>query len=996
MFRKAYSLFTTILLFVFVISCSVQGAQPQLVSWYVSPAMDWESEALPLGNGFIGAMVFGGVERDRIQINEKTLWSGGPGAYENYDGGHRANTEANRANLLAARQILQENMNLFSKNFTAYIDPNTGRLVSHDYPAVSQRLVNHINALKGDKTYYGSYQSLSNIIIEDIGFVPSVVLTSNAQTADANENIDRLIDGRIESKWYSSAGLPWGFEHPFPIWFLLEHRDPVAIDYYQLTSANDMEGRDPKVWNLYGSHNNKEFVLLDSQTNVMFTSRHQTKTFKLNSEFNYKYYKLEILHNRSGNKSDGCQIALLNYGLQSEDVQVVATDYADYKRSLDIDKAIATVEYVQNDVKFTREYFVSNPGNVMVIGLTVEGTGALSKRISLDTPQRNTAVKAEGDTITLTGQPTDHGENGLKFAQQIKVIVDGGSVDVINNGINVEDANSITILMTAGTNYHQSMDEDFNYFTEENPLDRVKERIIAASSKTFEQLKEEHIADYQSLYKRVKLDLGITETPGKPTDKLLAGYKRRGANGNTLEEDLYLETLYYQFGRYLLISSSRPGSLPANLQGIWADGLRPPWDADYHTNINLQMNYWLAEQTNLSECHLPLIDYINSLVPRGKITAERYFVSEEGKSVRGWTTFHENTIWGNTGPAVSEAFYFPVGGAWLVQHIWEQYAFNLDKIVLKENFNTMLEAALFWVDNLVTDTRDGTLVSSPSWSPEHGPFSLGVTQDQAIIWEVFSNTIKASEILGIDLPEIQEIKAALNKLSLPSIGLGGQFMEWKDEITLDITGDYEHRHINHLYGLHPGNQYVAGRSKEEDKFLEAMKVTLNTRGDGGTGWSKAWKINFWARLRDGNRAHKLVQEIISGSTLSNLFDTHPPFQIDGNFGATAGITEMFLQSQGEAIELLPAMPQLWSKGNIIGLKARGNVEVDISWDNSTLQSAVLKPNVTLTLLVRGDNIAQAQLQDYQGNQIPFAKLDSDTIQFEAIAGEIYNMKIGKE
>ena len=421
-----------------------------------------------------------------------------------------------------------------------------------------------------------------------------------------------------------------------------------------------------------------------------------------------------------------------------------------------------------------------------------------------------------------------------------------------------------------------------------------------------------------------------------------------------------------------------------------------PWDADYHTNINLQMNYWLAEQTNLSECHLPSIDYINSLVPRGKITAERYFVSEEGKSVRGWTTFHENTIWGNTYSAVSEAFYFPVGGAWLVQHIWEQYAFNLDKIVLKENFNTMLEAALFWVDNLVTDTRDGTLVSSPSWSPEHGPFSLGVTQDQAIIWEVFSNTIKASEILGIDLPEIQEIKAALNKLSLPSIGLGGQFMEWKDEITLDITGDYEHRHINHLYGLHPGNQYVAGRSKEEDKFLEAMKVTLNTRGDGGTGWSKAWKINFWARLRDGNRAHKLVQEIISGSTLSNLFDTHPPFQIDGNFGATAGITEMFLQSQGEAIELLPAMPQLWSKGNIIGLKARGNVEVDISWDNSTLQSAVLKPNVTLTLLVRGDNIAQAQLQDSQGNQIPFAKLDSDTIQFEAIAGEIYNMKIGKE
>ena len=967
-----------------------EPGQPALRMWYDSPATDWESEASPLGNGFMGAMIFGGVDSDQILINEHTLWSGGPGADPDYDGGHNDNTsEENAANLKRAQELLQDEVTAFTENNSAYIDESTGQVISSNFNESSE-VRNLINSLKGDKTNFGHYQQLSNIMITNTpaATVTPIHVESNSANADSEnqqyqEGPEKAFDNNLDTKWYSTGGLSGDAQQEFPAWVTVEYEEPVTTSQYAIVSGNDTPARDPKAWNLYGSNDGEEFVLLDAQTDVAFSNRIETKYFPLDEEVSYKYYKFEVteLYGDAG----GCQMQEVIINAPSDE----ASDYTNYVRALDLDTAVATVDYTIDETNYHREYFVSNPGNVMAVRLTADQENSITKYFSITTPQTKAEITAEGDTITLTGTPADHGEDGLHFAQQVKVILpgDGEMKADENGGILVTDADEVLLLMSAGTNYQQCMDDSYDYFSDEDPLDGVKERIAAAEEKGYEALKEEHIADYKSLYDNVKLNLG-SNVPDKATDALLAGYNGRSADPNTAEEDLYLETMYYQFGRYLMISSSREGSLPANLQGIWANGLNPPWDADYHTNINVQMNYWLAEQTNLSECHEPLIRYINSLVPRGSETAKKVF----GEDTRGWTTFHENNIWGNTAPAVSDAFFTPTAAAWLCQDIWEVYAFNLDEEFLAENYDTMLQSAIFLVDILVEDERDGTLVVSPSYSPEHGPYSLGSTFDQAVVWDIFNNVILASEVLGKeDTPEVQEIKTAFENLSGPKIGLAGQFQEWKDETTMDITGDGGHRHVNHLYGLHPGKQFVAGRSEEDDQYIEAMKETLNTRGDGGTGWSKAWKINFWARLRDGDHAHKMVEEQLKESTLTNLFDTHPPFQIDGNFGATAGMTEMLLQSQGDSIDLLAAMPADWDAGSVTGLRARGDVTVDMTWQRSTLTGAVLTAGTDGELKVRGENIGTSTLTDSNGNAVEYTKVDADTITFDAAAGTSYTI-----
>ena len=831
--------------------------QPSLKATYNKPAKVWESEALPIGNGYMGAMIFGGVEVDVIQTNEHTLWSGGPGEDPSYNGGHLGTPETNKSYLHKTRVLLQQKMNDFTANHSAYIDAD-GKLITHNYEGDGNgtELRNLIDKLAGTKEHFGSFQTLSNIIVE-------VVNPATSEPA-----------------------------------------------------------------------------------------------------------------------------------------------YSDYTRTLDIDNAIHRVTYKEGGITFKREYFMSYPDNIMVMRLTSDSKkGKISRMISLESLHTDKVIRASDNTITLTGYPTptsgdkrvgDHWKNGLKYAQQLLVKHTGGKITVVDGKkLKIEEAKEIIVLMSAATNYVQCMDDSYHYFSGEEPLDKVKATLKKAANKKYTALLATHEKDYHSLYDRMKLNLGnLTEMPVVTTDSLLKGMDART---NSESENQYLEMLYFQFGRYLLISSSREGSLPANLQGVWGERLSNPWNSDYHTNINVQMNYWPTQPTNLSCCHLPMVEYVKSLVPRGKYTAQQYYCKPDGGNVRGWVTHHENNIWGNTAPAKKDTpHHFPAGAIWMCQDIWEYYQFNLDKDFLEAYYDVMLQAALFWVDNLWTDERDGTLVANPSHSPEHGEFSLGCSTSQAMIAEMFDMMIKASKVLGKDKePEIAEIETAMNKLSGPKIGLGGQLMEWKDEVTKDVTGDGGHRHTNHLFWLHPGSQIVIGRSEEDDKYANAMKVTLNTRGDEGTGWSKAWKLNFWARLHDGNRSHALLRSAMKltvpqgrfGGVYTNLFDAHPPFQIDGNFGCTAGIAEMLMQSQGGYIELLPALPDAWKDGAFKGMKARGNFEVDVTWKEGQITSIEILSNAGAECMLK--------YPDAKSLKVSGAKvrvLADDRIAFDTVKGKRYTIR----
>ena len=965
------------------------GSEPvPLKTWYTSPAENWEAEATPMGNGFLGATVFGGVERDRILLNEHTLWSGGPGSVDgefNY-GVVTESADAKKA-LNELRGILQELATDFTENKSAHRDAN-GSIVAYDYSygSYADRISELEKALYGDRGRLGSYQSFGNLYITDASraapYVKHADSTAEPDTsggAGGGEGAASLFDGNTGSKWFAgNTGRP---DPGWPVTVTWDYSRALAADGYSLTSANDVPDRDPKDWKLYGSADGEDYTLIDEQSGVTFADRGETKHFSLSGAASYTYYKLEISATAGGTTPP--QLAEIT--LSSP--QPEAVSYTDYTRSLDLRQAVTTVSYKQEGVTYTKEYFVSNPGNVLAVRLTASEKGKLTRQISIESEQTKKTVTAAGDTITMTGQPADQMTHGLHFAGQVKVVPTGGSMEALDGAIEVTGADEVLLLLSAGTDYVQCTDGSGNYFSEEDPLESVQARVTAAASKGYAALLKAHVDDYGELFSRVELSLGAEEMPAKSTDALLSGYTK----DNTAAEDRYLEQLYYQFGRYLLIASSREGSLPANLQGIWADGLNPPWNADYHTNINVQMNYWLAEQTNLAECHTPMIDYINSLVTMGEYMADYYWARPDGGDVRGWAVNVSCNIWNHVGSNDSEIGLVPTPAAWMCQDIWEVYQYNQDKTFLKENYDTILGAALFWVDNLWEDERDGRLVVNPSYSPENGGLSLGTAFDQAVVWEVFNEVLQASEILGYDTLEVQEIREAQKRLSSGlRIGLAGQFMEWKDETLADIHGSYGHRHVNQLFSLHPGNQVVAGRSEEDDRYIEAMKKTLELRGDGGTGWSKAWKINFWARLRDGDHAGVMVNQILRESTTQNLFDTHPPFQIDGNFGATAGMTEMLLQSQGDSIDLLPALPAMWADGSVRGIRARGNFELSMRWAEKLLTEATVTAvsGGDCTLRYRGLSGAKVVRQS-DGKEITAVSVDEDTITFPSEAGETY-------
>lgn len=628
--------------------------------------------------------------------------------------------------------------------------------------------------------------------------------------------------------------------------------------------------------------------------------------------------------------------------------------YTNYYRELDIEKALATTSYTVGDVTYMREALASLADRVMVLRLTASKAKSISFTATFSTlHQKATIQTTQENELTLSGTTSDHEgiEGKVRFKGIARIKLDGGSLSATDTSLLVRDATAATIYISIGTNFNSYKDISAN----EN--ERVAAYMHNAYQTPYNKILKKHVAAYQQYFNRVRLDLGVTDAINLPTNERLKNF--------SVTQDLHFVALYFQYGRYLLISSSQPGGQPANLQGIWNDRMNPPWDSKYTININAEMNYWPAEKTNLAELHEPFLRMVEELSETGQETARVMY------GARGWMAHHNTDIWRATG-AIDGAFWgaWASGGGWTSQHLWEHYLYSGNNKYLTSAYPVLKNAALFYVDFLIEHPKYKWLVINPDMSPENAPaahqgssLDVGTTMTNQIIFDVFSTAIRAAQILNQDLTFADTLKQMRDRLPPMHIGQYGQLQEWLEDI--DDPDDH-HRHVSHLYGLFPSNQISPYRAPE---LYSAAKTTLIHRTDVSTGWSMGWKVNWWARLLDGNHAYKLIQDQLTpvgtneggGGTYNNLFDAHPPFQIDGNFGCTSGITEMLMQSGHDAIHLLPALPDVWPSGKVGGLRAKGGFEiVDMEWKEAKVVRVVIKSRLGGNLRLRMPNALAEQ------------------------------------
>ncbi|SFD24645.1 glycoside hydrolase family 95 protein [Spirosoma endophyticum] len=918
---------------------------PEPILWYKQPANQWV-EALPIGNGRLGGMVFGGILEDHIQFNEATLWTGEPREYQR---------EGAAQYLPQIRQLLAEGKQAEAEQLAQ--DKFMGRQSNEDGYAQKK------------DAWLADVRKLSNVASNPTAatFNDQSWKTMNVPTADGWEKARPREAGRE-----GLDGAVW-FRTTFDLPEAWAGKD-VVLDMGRIRDQDFTYLNGELVGSDEGIAKNRRYKIPASKLKA---GRNQLAIQVINLFDKGGFIGVKtnqptfVVYPEGGQPADGVPLSQpFKYWIQDDNPPIAPRYQADYQPfgdlwmryknhgqamnyrfELDLSKAISRVTYSAYGVRFTREYLASAPDQAIAVHLTASQPGQISFDATLTSLHKDASVRRiDNQTIALSVQVRNGALNGESL---LHIQLQKGTITVSDKKLIVSGADEATLYLTAGTNFKKYNDVSGDPATmSQRPLQMLR-------AKRFDVVKAAHIKDYQTYFNTLTLDLGASPNEGLPTDERLQQFEK--------SYDPSLAALYLQYGRYLLISSSRPNrngrfadaipSQPANLQGIWNDLLTPPWGSKYTTNINLQMNYWPAEMLNLSACHEPMFTAIEELVESGRKTAKAHY------NARGWVLHHNTDLWRGTAPInASNHGIWVSGGAWVSHHLWEHYRYSQDRAFLqKRAYPAMKEAAQFFVDFLVKDPKTGWLISTPSNSPEHGGLVAGPTMDHQIIRDLFKNCVAASEILGTDATFRDTLKTMYGQIAPNQIGKRGQLQEWLQDV--DDPKD-THRHVSHLWGVHPGTDITWDETPD---LIKAARQSLLERGDEGTGWSLAWKINFWARFRDGNHAYNMLkllfrpafspEGVTGGGSYPNLFDAHPPFQIDGNFGGASGIAEMLLQSQekrgaAQTIDLLPALPTAFPTGYINGICAQGGFVLNIRWQQGHLIGVDVTSNAGLPCVLR--------------------------------------------